>query len=511
MNSSSSSSSLQKYNSQAISSSSNKKRKIVLDEDNYIEKLESVIEQQFFPHLPKLRSQLEYLECNELFDIKTLKQTYHRLFPYNQINSISSQLNNSSQSDTKLTISKFFEKYISEDNQSFEELHQKSLEEHRKQFHWVYEPQLLTNGEELQNNQQQQQRAGMLMLYYLGGKVLSEQERKKLDLILDGEANVGDERQNGCNNWSFNVRNPLMFYPELKDGQETCRIPEQSSDKNTYLPLPSSSGSNNRLLITDGKKNKADGQFLVPHKPSSKPFVNKKNDKIIQKENVFQSGMDFVHQIDSFFRDNKSMSTPSPLEAQHTPTTIASHDYELQAKTNPAPELDTSRYDFVSMSPMAFPGIGVLQSPLMTWGELAATPLLLERIENSRPTLPPPPIRPSESSYSTNPISSLSLSGPHFHILSTSNRELTARNLDEKFRSRIQQKTSTPKLPTSRESVLASPLIIAPSSHSSKKISSNSSVTSNFSKNSLKSKFESLTPAAKALALKLQNNKRNSF
>lgn len=503
-------SSLQKYNSQALSSSSNKKRKIVLDEDNYIEKLEEVIEQQFFPHLPKLRSQLDYLECNELFDVKTLKQTYHRLFPYNQINSIGSQLITFSQSDTKLTISKFFEKYISEDNQSFEELHQKSLEEHRKQFHWVYEPQLLTNGEELQNNQQQ--RAGMLMLYYLGDKVLSEQERKKLDLILDGEANVGDDRQNGCNNWSFRVRNPLMFYPELKDSQETCRIPEQTSDKNRYLPLPSSSETNGRLLITDGKTKKADGQFLVPQKPSSKPLVNKKNDKAIQKENVFQSGMDFVHQVDSFFRDNKSMSTPSPLEAPHTPTTIASHDYELQAEAHSIPNLDASRYDFVSMSPAAFPGKGVLQSPLMTWGELAATPLLLERIETTRPLLHPPPIRPSESSYSGNPLSSLSLSGPQFHILSTSNRELTARNLDEKYRSRIQQKTTTtPKPQSSRESVLASPLIIAPSSHSSKKISSNSSVVSNISRNSLKGKFESLTPAAKALALKLQTNKRNSF
>ena len=43
-----------------------KREKIVLDEDDWTEKLEAIIQRDYFPDLPKLESQLEWLEVRTL-------------------------------------------------------------------------------------------------------------------------------------------------------------------------------------------------------------------------------------------------------------------------------------------------------------------------------------------------------------------------------------------------------------------------------------------------------------
>ncbi|RYG94914.1 hypothetical protein EON65_56740, partial [archaeon] len=239
----------------SLSGRKGKRKQEVLSEEEYTAHLETVIEQQFFPHLPQLRSILDYLDANETFDIATLRDTYKMLFPtlpskFSDSSSTTSvstvtglstiNRNNDGISDNphsnKLTISQFFSRYISEDNQSYLVLQDQAVEAHRRKFHWMYEAvdclPLLTDGNSSSTGDSagstSKRKAGMLMLYYLGDKVLTAAERLELDRILSSQYDVHDTRPNIHNpNWGFKVRNAMFFTPELKDTREICQVDTQ--------------------------------------------------------------------------------------------------------------------------------------------------------------------------------------------------------------------------------------------------------------------------------------------
>ena len=554
--------------SATVYSKYHKKRK-VLEEDDYVAKLEQIIERDYFPHLPKMREQLAYLQRSEMFDISTLRRTYNQLFrptfatssddhkeedgkgtplsvlsyrnekasgrmsPLSMSHSssidrddFSEQTNkksSSSKKEKRLTVTEFFTKYTSEDNESFEEIHEKSILERRRKFHWMHEALdnhlLLTNGDDSTangNGTGEQRRAGMLMLYYVGKKVLTHEERKRLDAILAGEVSVGDDRKNGVDSWAFRVRNQLMFYPDLKDSIDTCWKPadpqnsQSSQSRTSALPQRITNGDKEQMLMIEDAKRDTD-QFLVPTRPSSKqpryPLSKNSNalanplfEKSIQRSSTHMPGMDLVQAVDDYLRGHTHHFMASPLEAPHTPSTISTQrsintaDDSWSASTSSFNPVSTNigtkkDYDIVSMSPAPIPGKGLLASPLMTWGQVAGTPLVLNR----------------QSKVAS--VAELNSGGPTFHINQTSEREQLARSLETQMKNRMKPSPmpieSSSKGIHDRASILSTPLFGQQKSKRSKHSPSSTPVskaTPSFKK------MDQLTPAAQALAAKIQRN-----
>lgn len=192
-------------------------RKQVLEEEEYMGMLEEVIERQYFPHLAKMKKQLEFLQESERFSLHTLRAAYSQLVA----REIEEELEESRQN--ALTVQEFFARYTSEDNESFKEIFAKDMADRRRKLHWLYESLdhlAITDGRQATSSK----KAGMLMLYHIGNKVLTSEERARVDAILDGERVVGDDRPSQIDTWAFRVRNQLMFYPDLKDSLQISGV-----------------------------------------------------------------------------------------------------------------------------------------------------------------------------------------------------------------------------------------------------------------------------------------------
>jgi protein DGCR14 len=51
-----------------------KPKQTVLDEDTYVQAIDDIIQRDFYPDLPKLRNQLEWLEAEEKNDITKMRE-----------------------------------------------------------------------------------------------------------------------------------------------------------------------------------------------------------------------------------------------------------------------------------------------------------------------------------------------------------------------------------------------------------------------------------------------------
>jgi hypothetical protein len=388
-----------------------RKSRVVLEEEEYIEKIEAIIERDYFPTSSQLKA--------------------HSHLP---------QGSTDPRSDKIESLSTFFEIYNSEDNDSFEILQEKTLAEKRRKFHWLYES---PGGKS----------AGMLMWYHQQGKVLTIEEREKMDRLLDCPTTVGDDRPNGCETWRFRVRNQLMFPPELEASKDICFLPSSdpsalarlsSIETSESNPLPNSSDLT-VAVVSDSTHPRVGSSptrsLNLPMKEIS-PTKAKSDQKLMPPPSIIPQNTRLA-EVTKLEDIRHFPSSASPLEMPHSPSSVGT-DREYHS------------YRSVCMTPSPLPGFGSahLRSPVITWGEICGTPNVLKG-----------------SSSDVNP----------FIIAEVSNREKCARLLEL-------QKTQKLKKDAT-------------------KLESSSKKTNNISR-MLKTP---LTPAGRALAEKLSSNSTSDW
>jgi hypothetical protein len=134
------------------------------DEDTYIDSLEQIIQRDFFPDLPKLRTQLDWLEAEEGGNLEKMREIYGKLKTgslvtpkgrslvtpsgWSPINSTPhpdaepidpSYLSDQQQLNTDMSLSKFQLLHTSEDNQSFDTLLEKQNLNQKTKYAWLTE------------------------------------------------------------------------------------------------------------------------------------------------------------------------------------------------------------------------------------------------------------------------------------------------------------------------------------------------------------------------------------
>ncbi|KAM9194972.1 splicing factor ESS-2 homolog isoform 2-T2 [Dugong dugon] len=293
----------------------------VLDEEEYIEGLQTVIQRDFFPDVEKLQAQKEYLEAEENGDMERMRQiaikfgsalgkmSREPLPPYvtpatfetPEVHTGPGMVGNKprprgrgpedgeageeEEKEPLPSLDVFLSRYTSEDNASFQEIMEVAKEKSRARHAWLYQAE-------------------------------EEFEKRQEDSLTlpSAEHQAIESSQAGVETWKYKAKNSLMYYPEgVPDEEQLFKKPRQVVHKNTrFLRDPFSQALSRSQLQQAAALN-------AQHKQGK---VGPDGKELIPQESPRVGGFGFV-------------ATPSP-----------------------AP--------------------GVNESPLMTWGEVENTPLRVE-------------------------------------------------------------------------------------------------------------------------------------
>ncbi|GAB9462690.1 hypothetical protein Gpo141_00000177 [Globisporangium polare] len=362
--------------------------KRVLEEDEYVAQLEQLIERDFFPELPALRKQQALLNGESGAAGSQLTATTFRgagaraaassvgsasvrsrhessswdqptPTRHDQLVAFDQRQQNDAESDemqernessgAEMTLNRFVATHTSEDNESFNVLQEKTVEDHKQRYHWAYDV---------------DESRGDPKLHLLSdGSWISKEQRRLVDEVCAPKGLL-DNRPSAPDTWKFRARNPLLFPPELTETRDICQVQPNLND-----PLLLEDGANSRL----GRPAKA------------------------KKVTVYANSR-----------------FPSTED-----------DKGKAAAVGLATALDD--YSLVQMTPSIVPGVDA--SPLMTWGDIEGTPMLLD----ARAT--PERI----------------LSCPTFEVKETSSREKLANRLEAQTRLR---KSKSKNVATALDSAL---------------------------------------------------------
>ncbi|KRZ85072.1 Protein DGCR14 -like protein [Trichinella sp. T8] len=295
-------------------------KRVVLEEDEYLKKLDEIIQRDFFPDINDLKLKNQYMDALAEHDVVKIKELQKKMF---------SQRNKTTDTEISLrapikvdpwelecektndmNLDKFLANFTSEDNESFEEIMENHDHKLRQKHAWMY----LAEKEHALNLQKS-----------MAIKAADEQ------LFLEAPSRLG------VDNWSYKAINSVMFVPE--DAQWTNEekvIRDKMKEreivyKNTRLNENPWSSSNSKETSYA-----ADAQLTHQGK------VNAQGEE-----------MDFKDPRQRF----SLVVTPSPIPG----------NFSFHALL------------FFLIRQVSFSGLR--DSPLMTWGEIEGTPFCLDRGE----------------------------------------------------------------------------------------------------------------------------------
>ncbi|KAM4649263.1 splicing factor ESS-2 homolog isoform 1-T1 [Amazona ochrocephala] len=309
--------------SQGATPPASRRPKTVLDEETYIERLEKIVQRDFFPDVAVLRAQKEYLEAEENGDLEKMRQIAIKFgsslgkssgdtpvpyvtpatFETPEVHPGGLPLEDKSKAGVKAaeeggaekddkealpSLDSFLAKHTSEDNASFEQIMEVAKEKEKVKHAWLY------SAEEEYAQRHSENLA------------LPSAEQQALESV-----------KAGLETWEYTARNTLMYYPTgVPDGDEVFKKPREVVHQNTR-------------------------------------FVKDPFSQAVSKSQLQQA---------------------AALNAQYKQGKVGPDGKELIPQESPK----VNGYGFVA-TPSPAPGVN--ESPFMTWGEIESTPLRLEGSE----------------------------------------------------------------------------------------------------------------------------------
>ncbi|KAG5176401.1 nuclear protein Es2-domain-containing protein [Tribonema minus] len=362
------------------------KGKTVMDEDEFVEALESIICRDFFPDVPKLQEQLQWLESVNPRDAALARRIISSeqrgwgiaqpagytagSTPLLQHHGAAAAAagatpnaaalaafrrehqDDETAAETAASLSAFLARHTSEDNESFQQLLHAMQAAHRRAHWWVHEP-----------------AAPHLLLR--DGTRLGESARAAMEAAASGKPTLADERPGGVDLWPYRGHNALMFQPDLAGACDTCGVAPARAAA-LMIEAAASGGEGGGVMVGGSGGSGGGGMKLLT---SGRVGAAARAPRVIQ-HHATRLGTESEAEKRALAAATPGGFTPSPLERPNSERSSVRALDSVEGRGGGAGGA-AQRHELVAMTPVVVPGAGGV-SPVMTWGTIQGTPMILD-------------------------------------------------------------------------------------------------------------------------------------